>query len=88
MDHIKPLDHKVHPRNGKCVCLIVDFGRGRMDAKLQKLVSLDGTIIITLCRNTTHICQPTDKSYSLFKSIFQENKWRLHTKRKCNNETV
>ena len=73
MDCIVPLYPDAADKPGKRVLLIVDSGPGRMQLKMLADLRAKGIYVKAGVPNTTHITQPTDQNYGMFKSIYRSN---------------
>ena len=70
---IVPLYPDAEDVAGKRVLLIVDSGPGRIQVEMLARLKLKGIYLKPGVPNTTHITQPTDQNYGLFKSIYRSN---------------
>ena len=73
MDCIVPLYPDAADKPGKRVLLIVDSGPGRTQLKMLADLRAIGIYVKAGVPNTTHITQPTDQNYGMFKSIYRSN---------------
>ena len=72
-DCIVPLYPDAADKPGKRVLLIVDSGPGRIQVEMLARLKLKGIYVKPGVPNTTHITQPTDQNYGMFKSIYRSN---------------
>ena len=70
---IVPLYPDAEDKPGKRVLLLVDSGPGRMQVAMLARLKLLGIYLKAGAPNTTHITQPTDQNYGMFKSIYRTN---------------
>ena len=72
-DCIVPLYPDARDEPGKRVLLIVDSGPGRTQVEMLARLRTKGIYVKPGVPNTTHITQPTDQNYGMFKSIYRSN---------------
>ena len=73
MECIVPLYPDAEDKPGKRVLLLVDSGPGRTQVEMLARLRRIGIYVKPGVPNTTHITQPTDQNYGMFKSIYRSN---------------
>ena len=73
---------------GKRVAIIVDSGPGRVNADMLARLRIRGFYLIPGVPNTTHVTQPTDKNYGVFKSVYRENLRKLTVHRSKDKKAI
>ena len=72
-DCIVPLYPNAEDKPDKRVLLIVDNGPGQTQVEMLAHLRMKGIYVKPGVPNTTHITQPTDQNYGMFKSIYRSN---------------
>jgi hypothetical protein len=71
MKCIVPLYPDAEDKPGKRVLLLLDSGPGRTQVEMLARLRRIGIYVKPGLPNTTHITQPTDQNYGMFKSIYR-----------------
>ena len=79
MTNISRLYPDARDVKGLRVIILVDSGPGRGFEEMLAKLRLLGFYVIVGVPNTTHVTQPTDQNYGMFKSIYRKNVNKLTT---------
>ena len=71
--NIVPLYLDARDSPGLRVLLLVDSGPGRGSEKMLAQMKLRGFYLVAGVPNTTHVTQPTNQNYGMFKNVYQMN---------------